>query len=221
MTDTKTIDGLLDFYDRRGYAYRIGPGSRPAVVVIDFSRAFTEGTGPFPGGDFGTQIAAARRLLDAARAHDAPVYFTTIAYDDPGRDAGFWFVKVPWLGHCKTGSPLIDIDPRLARRASEPVVVKPYPSAFFRTDLEQRLRHEGVDTVVIAGCTTSVCVRATALDAMQRGFRPIVAAEAVGDFDPALHAVHLKDLESRYADVTSVDDIVRMLASLQARGAAS
>lgn len=220
MSADRLPDELLRFYDQRGYAYRIGAGTRPAVVVIDFSRAFTKGAGPFPGGDFSREIEATRALLETARRRALPIYFTTIAYDDPAREGGFWFVKVPWLEHCSTGSPLVDIDERLVRRAEEPVLVKPYPSAFFRTDLEHRLRHEGVDTVVIAGCTTSVCVRATALDAMQRGFRPVVAAEAVGDFNAALHAAHLRDLDARYADVVPVSEVQRMLETAAPRGSA-
>ena len=93
-------------------------------------------------------------------------------------------------------------------RPDEPVIVKKFPSAFFRTDLNDRLQALGIDTIVLAGCTTSVCVRATAIDAMQHNYRTLIAAEAVGDLDPALHAVHLRDLDARYADVMSVDDLL-------------
>jgi nicotinamidase-related amidase len=106
---------------------------------------------------------------------------------------------------------MVGIDPRLERRPDEPVIVKPYPSCFFRTDLHERLRAAEVDTLIIAGCTTSVCVRATAIDAMQHGYRPILAAQAIGEFDPAIHAIHLRDLDARYADVTDVDDVLQQL----------
>lgn len=209
---SRTIDELLDFYDARGYRARIGAGRMPAVLVIDFSNAFTQGVGEFPGGDFDAEVEVTARLLDAARDHARPVLFTTIAYDEPARGGGWWYVKVPWLAHCRRGSLLVAIDDRLRRRDAEPVIEKPYPSAFFGTDLEARLRAHAVDTLVIAGCTTSVCVRATALDAMQRGFRPLVVAEAVGDFDAGLHALHLKDLDARYADVVAADHALRYLA---------
>jgi nicotinamidase-related amidase len=213
VSDSGSLDELLRFYDERGYDRRLGFGARPAMVVIDFSRAFTGGRSEFPGGDFGPELARTRRLLDEARTRAIPVFFTTIAYDEPLRDAGLWGAKVPWLEHCRAGTPLVEIDPALARRPGEPVIVKKYPSAFFGTDFERELALQRIDTLIIAGCTTSVCVRATAIDAMQRGYRPIVAAQAVGDFNPALHAAHLRDLDARYADVVSTDEVLAYLGS--------
>ena len=217
-----SVEDLLAFYDKRGYGHRIGLGTRPAIVVIDFSRAFTGGNEKFPGGSFVTELAATRRLLDAARPSPndptarvrIPVFFTTIAYSPDLRDAGFWATKVPWLEHCMDGTDLVQIDPALGPRADEPVLVKKYPSCFFGTNFDAALKQDRVDTLLIAGCTTSVCVRATALDAMQHGYRPVLVREAVGDFNPALHALHLKDIESRYADVLSVDEVTRYLRAM-------
>ncbi len=208
-----SVDELLAFYDRRGYRNRIGAGVRPALIIIDFSRAFTAGASAFPGGDFSTAIASTARLLAAARQRGHPVVFTTIAYADVRREAPLWYAKTPWLEHCRAGSPAVEIDPRLAPAADEYVLVKRYPSAFFDTDLEARLQRAKVDTLVITGCTTSVCVRATTIDAMQRGLRPLLAREAIGEFDPDLHALHLKDLDARYADVMPVDALVDYLGS--------
>ena len=215
MNPSGSVAELLRFYDQRGYDRRIGFGRRPAVVVIDFSRAFTGGRSDFPGGDFSRETGQALRLLEAGRAQGIPIVFTTIAYEDPKRDAGWWGAKVPWLEHCKAGSPLVEIDPVLAPRAGETVLVKRYPSAFFDTGLESMLARAAVDTLILAGCTTSVCVRATAIDAMQRGYRPIVAAEAVGDFNADLHLVHLRDLQARYADVLPLDEVLGYLAGLR------
>lgn len=203
-----TVEALLRFYDERGYHGRIGPGQAPALLIIDFSLAFTSGRSTFPGGHFEAEIAQTQRLIEAFRAQARPVLFTTIAYANPGKEAGWWAAKVPWLEHCRLDSPLVAIDPRIAPAADEPVIVKPYPSSFFRTDLHERLHALKIDTLVIAGCTTSVCVRATAIDAMQHGYRPLLAAEAIGEFDPALHALHLRDIDARYADVCSVDMIL-------------
>jgi maleamate amidohydrolase len=207
-------EGILKFYDRRGYRNAVGTGRKPAIVVIDFSNAFTRGASEFPGGDFASETAQTRRLLDVARERDLPVFYTTIAYADPEKESGFWGKKVPWLNCCKLGSEAVAIDTVLDPRPNEPVIVKKFPSAFFETDLQDRLHRLGVDTIVLAGCTTSVCVRATAVDAMQRNFHTLVAAEAVGDLDAALHAVHLRDLDARYADVMSVDDLLDYLHSL-------
>jgi len=108
----------------------------------------------------------------------------------------------------------VEIDPDLRAGANEPVIVKKFPSAFFETDLQQRLSALEVDTLIIAGCTTSVCVRATAIDAMQHHYYTLIAEEAVGDFDPALHVVHLRDMGARYADVMRVDQLLCYFSSL-------
>lgn len=207
-------ESILKFYDRRGYRNAVGTGQKPAVVVIDFSNAFTRGASDFPGGDFAPETAQTKRLLEAARQRDVPIFYTTIAYADPEKESGFWGKKVPWLSRCKLGSDAVAIDSVLDPRPNEAVIVKKFPSAFFETDLQKRLHALGVDTIVLAGCTTSVCVRATAVDAMQHHFHTLVAAEAVGDFDPGLHAVHLRDLDARYADVMPVDDILNYFHSL-------
>ena len=209
------VEELLAFYRKRGYDRRVGFGARPAILVIDFSRAFTGGRSEFPGGNFAGEIAATLRMLQVARRGGAvPVMFTTIAYDEPLRDAGLWGKKVPWLEHCRAGTPMVDIDPALGMRPGEPLIVKRFPSSFHGTGLADTLAAKGVDTLILAGCTTSVCVRATALDAMQNGLRCVLAAEAVGEFDAALHALHLADLDARYADVTPVDEIVAYLSQL-------
>ena len=132
----------------------------------------------------------------------------------PRKESGFWGKKVPWLNCCQTRQRR-GCDRHRARSAPQrAVIVKKFPSAFFETDLQDRLHARGIDTIVLAGCTTSVCVRATAVDSMQRNFHTLVAAEAVGDLDAALHAVHLRDLDARYADVMSVDDLLAYFRSL-------
>lgn len=211
-----TVGDYLAFYERRGYGFEIGLGRRPAVVVIDFSIAFTRGTPNFPGGGYDRQVAKTARLLDAARGR-APIYFTTIAYEPHMRDAGLWAVKIPWIKSLQISSVESAIDERLTVQPDEPVIVKKFPSAFFETNLESRLAKDGIDTLIIAGCTTSACVRATAIDAMQRGYRPTIAAECVGDITPALHAVHLADLRSRYADVVALDQLIAYLGGLDRR----
>ena len=215
-TDAGTRDSynaLLEFYRARGYSHTIGLGKRPALVVIDFSLAFTKSADAFPGGSFDVEIEQTRRLLAKMRGR-CPIFFTTIAYQDDMRDAGYWATKVPWLAHCKLTSDAIAIDPRLEVGCYDTVVVKKYPSALYETGLASMLNRESVDTLIIAGCTTSVCVRATAIDAMQHGYRPIIAREAVADFLPELHQIHLLDIESRYADVYAVDAITDYIEGL-------
>lgn len=205
---------LLDFYRARGYEHDLGPGLRPAVVVIDFSLAFTRGADGFPGGGFDGELAETARLLRAARGR-CPVIFTTIAYHDEMYDAGFWAIKVPWLNRCVAGSDAVEIDPRLKVEDEDIVLVKKNPSALYETGMVGILNARGIDTLIIAGCTTSVCVRATAVDAMQHGYRPLIAREAVGDFVPEIHEIHMLDIGSRYADVRSVDEICNYLDALR------
>ena len=205
---------LLEFYRERGYAHALGPGINPAILVIDFTLAFTRSSDDFPGGSFESELAETRRLLDSARGI-CPIIFTTIAYQPDMRDAGLWAIKVPWLEHCTVDSEAVEIDPCLEVRRDDIVLIKKYPSALYETGLVPMLNAKGIDTLIIAGCTTSVCVRATALDAMQHGYRPLVAREAVGDFVPEVHEVHLLDIGSRYADVLSVDEICHYLERLK------
>ncbi len=217
MAEEQSIAGverLLNFYDARGYRNSVGTGKRPAVIVIDFSNAFTRGTCQFPGGNFAAELSQTRRLLESARSHNVPAFYTTIAYNDPEKESGFWGKKVPWLSHCRIGSDAVAIDPDLGRQVNEPLIIKRFPSAFFDTDLHQRLRTIKVDTLVITGCTTSVCIRATAVDAMQHGYHTLVAKEAVGDLDEALNAVHLRDMDARYADVVAVDQLLNYFEML-------
>jgi nicotinamidase-related amidase len=157
-------------------------------------------------------------MLKRARALEIPIFYTTIAYTDPTKEAGLWGVKVPWLYHCQVGSTAVDIDARLEVRPNEPVIVKKFPSALFQTDLLSQLNQLRIDTVLLAGCTASVCIHATAIDMMQHGFKPLMVAEAIGEFDQQLHALSLKDLDSRYGDVISIHDALSYLSALKDEG---
>lgn len=213
-----SVTDLLGFYERRGYGTTVGRGARPGLLVIDFSTAFTRGMSSFPTTGFDNEVAATARLLAAARGR-APVYFTTIAYEPHMRDAGLWAAKIPWLAALQSSAPEVGIDTRLGALPGEPVIVKKFASSFFGTGLDAMLKRDGVDTLVIAGCTTSVCVRATTVDSMQHGYRTLLAAEAIGDYNPGLHALHLADLGSRYADVVGVDELAGYLGTDPGRGA--
>jgi len=203
------------FYLERGMGGTLGYGEQPAVIVIDFARAFTNPARAL-GGDLAAELRNARALLDAARVAGCPVYFTTVAYEEEDvGDAGVWSRKISALSDLRAGSPDVEIDPALGRRPDEPVLVKKYASAFFGTDLLSRLTARRVDTLIIAGCTTSGCVRATAVDAIQHGLRPIVVLEAVGDRSPAAHAQSIVDLRAKYADVVSLDDAVEHLGRMR------
>lgn len=211
---SSTLGDLMKFYDSRGYEHRMGKGERPAIVVIDFSIGFTRGTPDFAAGQYAEEVRQTRRLLDAARGR-LPIYHTTIAYDPDMQDAGLWAKKLVRIKALQKGSEAVAIDERLAVRKDEPVIVKKYPSAFFGTDFEELLRAQDVDTLIITGCTTSSCVRATAIDSMQRGFRTLLAADAINDITPLMHAVYLRDLGARYADLHTVDELIEYIRGLK------
>lgn len=197
---------------RRGFGQRVGFGAAPALLVVDFTRAFTAPDAPL-GSGMDHAIAQANRLIAAARQCGAPVWFSTIAYEDPARDAGIWAEKIQGLRALAVGSEAVDQDPRLDRSAADRILIKRFASCFFGTPLERDLRRDGVDTLILAGCTTSGCVRASAVDACQHGFRTIVAREATADRLADAHAQSLTDIDLKYGDVLPVDAIVAHLAA--------
>lgn len=203
-----------EFFEQRGFGLTIGFGRRPAVLVIDMIRAFTDAT-MMLGAELGPELEATQRLLAAARARGVPVVFSTVSYDDAGlSDAGIWALKQKGVTTLRAGTPEVELDPRLQRLEGEGWLMKKYASCFFGTDLTTRLVSTGVDTLLIAGCTTSGCVRASAVDALQSGFRPMVVLECVGDRSQAAHDQSLFDLQARYADVVSLDETCHYLEQL-------
>jgi nicotinamidase-related amidase len=197
-------------YRSRGFLGRLGFGERPAVVVVDVIVGFTDPASPLAA-DFDREVAAIRRLLAAARAAEIPIAFTTVAYDRQAREAGFFVKKVPALRVLVRGSRWVSLDPRLRRRADEPLYEKQFASAFFGTSLASYLTGQRVDTLIVTGVTTSGCVRATVVDALQHGFRPIVPRECVGDRAPGPHEANMFDIDSKYGDVVAVSEAIRML----------
>lgn len=198
----------------KGFARPVGFGRRPALLVIDFITAFTDPASPL-GADVSAAIKQANRLILTARAYSLPVYFSAIRYDDPQcADAGLWLAKIGGLSILSAGTEGSRQDRRLMREPNDPIIVKKFASCFFGTDFLTRLVRDQVDTLVMAGCTTSGCVRATAVDACQYGIRPIVAGDAVADRLEAAHRQSLIDIELKYGDVLSVDRIAAALADI-------
>lgn len=204
-------------YERARLGERVGFGERPAVVVVDLQIGFTAPEISPVAGELGTVVAATNRLLAASRAAGAPTVFTVIAYDpDAPDDPGLWPKKGPYLRTLVHGSDLVKLDPRVDRRPGDLVLAKKYASAFFGTHLAPVLAGKGIDTVVVAGCTTSGCVRATVVDALGHGFRPIVPKEAVGDRAEEPHDASLFDMDAKYADVMALDDVIGCFERLRA-----
>ncbi len=227
MTDTAPFDqqpperseDLQQSYRRGGFDTSLAWGSSPALVLIDLIRAYFE-----PGAELymGSRhcLDAAARILQQARASGIPVVHTRVVYDDDGLDGGLFVKKLPLLRQLTAGAHLGQTMPEVAPLPHEVVVTKQYASAFFGTSLAATLTALRVDTVVIGGVSTSGCVRASALDALQHGFVPLVVRDAVGDRHPAPHEANLFDLQAKYAEVVSEHDVVDWLAQLPTRAPA-
>lgn len=203
------------FYRERGYGERVGFGRRPAVIAIDMIRAFTEAESPLAS-DLAPQIESINSLLPLARAAGAPVLFTTVAYDPHLAEAGIWIRKVPTHEWLREGTRWVELDPRVNREDGDQWLVKKYASCFFGTDLISRLTTGGVDTLIVTGCTTSGCVRATAVDACSFGLHAIVVEDCVGDRAPLPHLSNLFDIDAKYGDVVSREEAIDYLAGLSA-----
>jgi maleamate amidohydrolase len=202
-------------YERKGFAARSGYGRSPVLLVVDFINAFTDPSTPL-GGNFAWEINATRQLQEAFRRGNLPIVYTTIVYAKDLRDGGLFVKKVPSLAILQRGSPLIEVDQRIQPMPGEKIVEKKYASAFFGTNLDVDLHSLGVDTVIMAGCTTSGCIRASAIDSLQYGFHTIVVREAVGDRAAGPHEANLFDIDAKYADVVPLNEALNYLGSFAA-----
>ncbi|MSR00911.1 MAG: isochorismatase family protein [Gammaproteobacteria bacterium] len=206
------IESLNDNYKRGGFSGSLQLGSRPALLIIDFVRAYLDKNSPLYAGVEKTH-ADCRILLKACRAAEIPILHTNVSYQSGGRDGGVFFKKVPALKCFETGSypHWAAFGEGLEPIAGETVISKQYASAFFGTSLSSTLTSLSVDTVFIAGLSTSGCVRASAVDCCQHGFIPVVVREAVGDRAPGPHESNLFDLQAKYAEVVSLEKTLQYL----------
>jgi maleamate amidohydrolase len=200
-----------EFFKARGFGLRMGFGQRPALLVIDLIKAFTDANRPL-GANLDAQIETTQQLLDVVHDRGIPAFFSTVRYDEADlRDAGIWTLKQKGSIDLAADRNGHEVDERLDFRKTDSLLLKKYASCFFGTDLVPRLTSRGIDTLIMTGCTTSGCVRATAVDSLQNGFRPMVVREGVGDRSQAAHDQSLFDLNAKYADVVSRDETLQYL----------
>jgi nicotinamidase-related amidase len=182
------------------------------VISIDLMRSYFDESSAFylpPS----SCLASATRVLAAARDHGVPVIHTRVVFGPDGVDGGVFIQKIPALRAFIGDTPMNAFEPAAAPLEDELVVVKQYASAFFGTSLSATLRGLGVDTVVLIGVSTSGCIRATAVDAVQHGFVTLVVREAVGDRGPGPHEANLYDLQAKYAEVIHEDQVLHYFES--------
>ena len=197
-----------------GFGGRQGFGRRPALLVIDMCVGFTSPESPLHC-KLDDAVAAIRALLDTARAKGLPVVYTTVSYGEGEKAVAKAFIdKVPALLALAEGSRFTEIDPRIAPLPHEPVLNKLFASAFFGTSLQSLLAAHDCDSVLVTGASTSGCVRATAVDVLQNGYRLVIAREAVGDRNPAAHKQALYDVDAKYGEVISLEESLWWLGTL-------
>lgn len=201
-------------YARSGFGHALGFGQRPALLMIDFVMAYLDPDSPLYAGveDVRDRCVA---LLQICRTAEIPIFHTNVSYRPGSTDGGVFRRKLPLLKVFEAGSPLGQFAAGLEPRDGETVITKQYASAFFGTPLASSMAMLGIDSVLIAGVTTSGCVRASALDALQHGFVSIVVKDAVGDRHEAPHAANLFDLEAKYSDLVTISEVKNFLAARQ------
>lgn len=195
---------LDDDYRAAGFQGRLEAGDRPALLLVDLMHAYFDPDASLCLPD-SSCLDAAATLLEVARAAGRPVVHTRVQFGPGGRDGGWFPTKVPALQALVGSSRANRLMDAVAPDEDEVVVTKQYASAFFATSLASTLTAMRVDTVVLAGVSTSGCIRASATDALQHGFVPIVVAEAVGDRDVSVHEANLFDLQAKYAEVVDLE----------------
>jgi maleamate amidohydrolase len=216
-TDSAVSDPTLDDYAGRGMAQRNGFGTNPCVLVIDFQYGMTDPACPLGSANLDAPIEVTKGILAAARAAGVPVVYTRVAYRADLADGGLFVEKCPALGELVPGSRWIEIDERVAMQEGDYLLTKRHSSSFIGTELQQVLQRRGIDTIINVGCSTSGCVRQTAVDAQAYGFRSVVVADAVGDRSPEQHRANLIDLDGKYADVVTSEEAIAALEAVAAR----
>lgn len=207
MNNNSNEDDEL-FFKERGFGKSLGLKGNLCFIVIDLIKGFTDPNMPL-GVKSTEQIENVNKFLDVCRLKNIPVVFTVIVYEDLAlSDAGIWFQKAEGLKTLMAGTTAVELDERLHFQKGDTVLTKKYASAFFGSDLNSRLKSNHIDTLIIAGSSTSGCVRATAVDAIQLGYRPIVLSDCVGDRSKASHEQSLFDMHQKYADVLTSQEAI-------------
>ena len=210
----------LDIYQKQGFGHNSGFGERPCLLIVDFVNGFAD-PAQFGGGNIADAITNTSVLLAKAREMQLPVAFTRVVYADDGSDAGVFCLKAPNLVALTEHAPASQVVTELEPSNGEYVIAKTQPSAFFGTNLAAWLIARRVDTVLVTGCTTSGCVRASVIDSMSYNFRTIVVSDCVGDRAIGPHEANLFDMEQKYADLMTAAEVAGALDGAAARVSSS
>ena len=207
---------LAQNYDASGFNKRLGFGDRPAVILIDLVEAYFDKSSPLYAG-VEDALASALRVRDAARRSGVPVIYTNVVFNKGGANGGVFIEKMSMLHIMEEGGPMGAWPKGLEPADDELVISKQYPSAFFGTTLASTLTAQRIDTLILTGLTTSGCVRATCIDTVSHGFRPMIVREACGDRHEKPHEANLFDMNAKYGDVLAEAEVVDYLTRLDNR----
>ncbi|UTR10257.1 isochorismatase family protein [Evansella sp. LMS18] len=196
-----------------GFGERLSFGQKPAVLVVDFIKGFTDPDCKL-GSELSKEVLNTSKLLGIARNKGIPVIFTTVVYESK-EEGGYFIEKIPALEVLQPESEWIEVDERLERRkSSEPLITKKFASSFFGTNLSSILAYHQADTLIITGCTTSGCVRATVVDAIQHGYKPVIPEDCVGDRSAEAHNANIHDIQTKYGEVVKLESVCEFLKKL-------
>ena len=198
-------------YQKQGFGTTMAPKAPFGLLIVDFIHGFTD-PDSFGGGNIDAAVERTRGLLAEARARKWPIVHTRVVYQDDGTDATVFALKVPTILSLREEARASQIVPQLQPMAGELVIRKIHPSAFFGTSLAGWFMQRGVQTVLVAGCTTSGCIRASVVDAMCHGFRPLVVTDCVGDRSLQAHQANLFDMDQKYAILMDRDRALEVTA---------
>ncbi|MSP51103.1 MAG: isochorismatase family protein [Alphaproteobacteria bacterium] len=197
-------------FKQQGFGKSLGIGEAPALVIVDFVVAFDDPK-LFGGGNIHAAVEKTVGLLAFFREHRLPVAYTRYVFAEDGSDGNLLTAKVPNLKILTEDNPVGFVVRELTPRPGELMVRKRNASAFFQTDFSSWLARLRVDTLVVTGAVTSGCVRATVVDALGYGYRPIVPTDCVGDRAIAPHDAGLFDMQQKYADLYTRDELIAAL----------
>lgn len=200
-----------EIYERAGMKDQFGYGESPVVVAVDFQNGMTDPENPL-GSELDEMVANNNHIVEAAHQSDIPVVWTRVVYHDPdAADGGIWPEKIEPLKTLQSGSHWVELDERCIVAEDDYVLEKKHASAFHDTELDTMLTAWRIDTVVVTGCTTSGCVRASVIDACAHGYRTLVPEGCVDDRSTEQHDANMYDMDAKYADVRPLDEVVSYL----------
>ncbi len=205
-----------EIYARHEIGAKVGFGKRPAVLVVDLQKGYTSKESPRWGGTrIDLVVGATKKLVEEARGKGIRIIFAIISFRKDSLDCGVWGEKSPGVKMLTEGSKWVELDDAFQLANDDMLLVKKRSSAFFGTNLLQILVTMNIDTLIVAGCNTSGCIRATVTDACCLGYRTVVPEECVGDRAEEPHRNNLFDINAKYADVMPLTDVLTFIRSLE------